>query len=63
MKKLSTYYATLDNGKFPIERGYVLDADDLLRRFVITQLMCNFHLDIREVERRFGIAFAFCGGG
>ena len=56
-KKLSTYYATVDEGHFPIERGYVLDADDRLRRHVITQLMCNFHLDRREVERRFGISF------
>lgn len=57
-KKLSTYYATLDAGHFPIERGYRLDADDLLRRHVITQLMCNFYLDIAQTERRFGIGFA-----
>src|SRR5437867_7604734 len=56
-KKLSTYYATLDAGKFPIERGYILDEDDRLRRYVITQLMCNFHLDRREVERRFSVDF------
>ena len=31
-KKLSTYYAALDAGRFPIERGYLLDADDLIRR-------------------------------
>ena len=29
-----------------------------LRRHVITELMCNGHLDVREVERRFGVAFA-----
>lgn len=57
VKKLSSYYATLDSGKFPIERGYLLDADDVIRRHVITQLMCNFHLDRREIERRFHIRF------
>lgn len=57
-KKLSTYYATIDNGLFPTERGYELDADDRIRRFVITQLMCNFHLDTSAVERRFGVPFA-----
>ena len=31
---------------FPIERGYVLDADDHLRRHVITTLMCNFQVDV-----------------
>ncbi len=55
-KKLTEYYEALDAGRFPIERGYVLDADDALRRHVITELMCNGHLDVREVERRFGVA-------
>jgi len=57
MKKLSTYYRALDEGKFPVERGYTLDDDDKIRRVVIMQLMCNFHLDCREVEERFGIDF------
>jgi oxygen-independent coproporphyrinogen-3 oxidase len=56
-KKLSGYYAALDEGRLPVERGYVLDADDVLRRHVITQLMCNFHLDVRAVERAFGVSF------
>jgi len=58
VKKLPEYYAALDAGRFPVERGYALDADDLMRRHVITQLMCNLHLDIAEVERRFGLRFA-----
>lgn len=56
-KKLSAYFDALDDGRFPIARGYVLDDDDRIRRFVITRLMCNFALDVREVERRFGISF------
>lgn len=57
VKKLSTYYAALDARRFPVERGYILEADDLVRRHVITQLMCNFYLDRRQVEHRFGISF------
>lgn len=56
-KKLPRYYAAIDQGSLPIERGYRLSADDRVRRFVITQLMCNFHLDKRAVEDRFGIVF------
>ncbi len=56
-KKLPRYYEAIDQGSLPIERGYRLSADDQIRRFVITQLMCNFHLDKRAVEDRFGIAF------
>ena len=57
-KKLSSYYTALDAGLFPIERGYALDDDDMLRRHVITQLMCNFRLERAAVEARFGIDFA-----
>lgn len=57
VKKLSTYYAALEAGRFPIERGYCLSEDDLVRRHVITQLMCNFYVDRVDVERRFGIVF------
>jgi oxygen-independent coproporphyrinogen-3 oxidase len=56
-KKLSTYYAEIDAGRFPIFRGFELSADDLIRRHVITQLMCNFALSKAEVEDRFGISF------
>jgi len=56
-KKLSTYYAALSAGRFPIERGYLLDDDDRIRREVITRLMCNFFVDRRGVERQFGIDF------
>jgi oxygen-independent coproporphyrinogen-3 oxidase len=57
VKKLSEYYAALDAGRFPVERGYRLSPDDLVRRHVITQLMCNFHLEGEDVSRRFGIDF------
>ena len=57
-KKLSEYYTAIDAGRFPIERGYRLDADDHVRRFVIASLMCNFRVVRSEVESRFPIEFA-----
>lgn len=57
VKKLPAYYRALSAGLFPIERGYRLDRDDVIRREVITRLMCNFQLDRREIERKFGIDF------
>ena len=45
-KKLPEYYDAVDAGRFPIERGYALDDDDALRRYVITALMCNGRVDI-----------------
>jgi oxygen-independent coproporphyrinogen-3 oxidase len=58
VKKLPAYYQALDAGRFPIEKGYTLSHDDLLRRHVIAELMCNFYLDRGDVERRFGVDFA-----
>src|SRR4029453_17978840 len=57
VKKLSEYYAAIAAGRLPGERGYALSDDDLIRRRVITELMCNNHLDMGEVERAFGISF------
>jgi oxygen-independent coproporphyrinogen-3 oxidase len=57
VKKLPAYYAALDAGAFPIERGYILSQDDLIRRQVITDLMCNFHVGRAAIEQRFGIGF------
>lgn len=56
-KKLSRYYQALDAGRFPIERGYRLDPDDLLRRHVIGELMCNFRIAPPDVEGRFAVDF------
>jgi len=58
VKKLSDYYRRLDDSQFPVDRGYVLDNDDYIRRFVILSLMCNFELDLAELRSRFGIEFA-----
>jgi oxygen-independent coproporphyrinogen-3 oxidase len=57
VKKLSDYYRLLDENVLPVDRGYVLDDDDRVRRFVILSLMCNFELDIDELRSRFGIDF------
>lgn len=56
-KRLASYYEAIDAGVLPIERGALLDAEDRLRRHVITELMCNARLDFADVERRFGIDF------
>jgi len=57
-RKMKPYYEAIERGELPIERGYLLSADDRIRREVILRLMCNFHLDLAEVERAFGISFA-----
>ncbi len=52
------YYQRIDAGRIPVFRGIELSEDDILRRDVITRLICNFELDKRDIERRYGIDFA-----
>jgi len=56
-KKLSRYYEALDEDRLPVQRGYLLDHDDVIRQYVIQQIMCNFRVSKSDVAERFGIAF------
>lgn len=58
VKELSQYYAALDSNQLPLQRGYELNADDLLRRDVISSLMCHNHINIAQIEQAHGIVFA-----
>lgn len=56
-KTLEEYYDRLDQGELPVVRGYQLTMDDVLRRFIIQMLMCNFELSIRSLEEAYPITF------
>jgi len=45
VRTLDEYYAAIDDGHLPTLRGLQLDKDDLLRRELIGELMCQFALD------------------
>lgn len=54
-KKEKKYLAALDKNILPTARGYYLSDDDVLRRRVITKLMCDFELDFKSIENEFDI--------
>ncbi len=56
VKTLSQYYDALNQGKLPVERGLVLNDDDLLRRDVIMALMCQGRVEFGAIEKAHGIA-------
>ena len=56
-KELKKYYAQVDEMRHALWKGVSLDGDDLLRREVIKQLICNFKLDKQAIESRFGLNF------
>ena len=58
IKDVPGYGAALDAGHLALARGIRLNADDLLRRDVITELMCNLELRFDEFNAKYGIDFA-----
>jgi oxygen-independent coproporphyrinogen-3 oxidase len=56
-RELDAYYEDIDAGRLPVFRGIELNRDDLIRRDVITRIICHFRLDFAEVERRWEIDF------
>lgn len=53
----SEYEAILESGNLPVSRGIEVDADDLLRAEVISQLMCYDHLIFNEFDAANDIEF------
>jgi len=57
VRDLETYYRLIDAGHLPIDRGFEVEPDDLLRRDIITHIMCNFFLDIPAIEKKWRFSF------
>lgn len=56
-KELKKYYAQVNELRHALWKGVSLDSDDLLRREVIKQLICNFKLDKKAIESEFKVKF------
>lgn len=56
-RELEDWYDVVRNGRLATNRGYTLNADDEMRRYVIMTIMCNFELKKADVEARFGVNF------
>ncbi len=55
VKDLDSYYAAIERGALPIERGLRLTRDDRIRRDLIGELICQFRLDFAAFGRRWDI--------
>ena len=58
MKTIDAYYDTIDHGHLPVLRGLWLDQDDLIRRELIGELMCQFRLNTQSFADSYGINFS-----
>src|SRR5919202_1580020 len=56
-KRLKDFYQSLEQGVLSIERGVSLTQDDVIRRTVIMELMCQFQLSKDEFEEKYHLSF------
>jgi len=58
VKTENEYYPRIDASQLPVFRGLKMSRDDEIRRAVIMQLICHFHLEFVSIEKRFDIEFS-----
>jgi oxygen-independent coproporphyrinogen-3 oxidase len=58
VRTIKAYYGHLDEGRLPLEKGYRLTRDDVLRRHIIMELMCSAPLNFNSIEGAFDIDFS-----
>lgn len=57
VKSTEEYSERINQDQLAITRGFTLNQDDLIRRDVIMQLICHFHLNFAEIETKHSIQF------
>ncbi len=58
VRTLDEYNSAIDADRLPVMRGIELSNDDVLRREIITRLICHFELDVDAISERFAIRFS-----
>jgi len=56
-KGLKLYQNFLSQGILPTDKGYQLNDDDVLRKELIMTLACQYKLDYKKFEDKYGINF------
>jgi len=56
-KRLKEFYQAIDRRVLPIERGVSLNQDDVVRRTIIMELMCQFQLSKDDLAEKYHLSF------
>jgi len=56
-KDINQYYEHISKGELPLEKGYILTAEDSLRRTVIMRLMCDLELNYDKMGSQLDLDF------
>ncbi len=55
---MAGYLSSVNSGGFATKRGLMMSQDDLIREYIIAQIMCNFTLDAEKFKEKFGLSFS-----
>ena len=55
--KQNEYQSYLENGQIPLERGWILDKDSIIRREIIKNIRTYFELDKISINEKYNINF------
>jgi oxygen-independent coproporphyrinogen-3 oxidase len=56
-KNLKEWERAIDKGELPVMRGVILSDEDVVRKYIIMELMANFSFDIDRFEEQFKMEF------
>lgn len=56
-KSIPDYYKQIEERGFALEKGLILTPDDLIRKKLISNLMCRLSIKPAELEKEFGVTF------
>lgn len=55
-KDLNTYISSVNEGKYPITKGYILNKEEQITREVIASLMCNYTISWSDIANRMNMS-------
>ncbi len=56
-KDINLYQDQIKAGTLPIEKGYILTDEDIIRRNVIMRMMCDLEIDFKNMSRNLNLDF------
>ncbi len=57
-KDTNTYVASINEGKFTVEKGHHLNNSEKIIRHVINQIMCNYYISWKDTEQVLNLPFS-----
>jgi len=55
VRGVDEYIQRISQGRFPVLRGYRLNASEKIRRMVLNEIMCNHYLNFQQVAGQMGV--------